>query len=99
MSEDENVYRITNAQQPRSIDRDFRQRRYLISMIIRTVCFLGAVVVSGPFRWVLVFLAVVLPYVSVVLANSPTNERKDHVMPPLIIRDTSELPSSHPDRT
>jgi hypothetical protein len=48
-----------------------RQKRYIISMSIRTVCFVAAIVVgSGWLRWVLVAAAFVLPYVAVVMANS-----------------------------
>jgi len=50
-----------------------RQRRYLISMAIRTACVIGAVTVGpGLLRWVLVAGAVLLPYVAVVLANTQT---------------------------
>jgi hypothetical protein len=48
-----------------------RQKRYIISMSIRTLCFIGAIVVgSGWLRWVLVAAAFVLPYIAVVMANS-----------------------------
>ena len=48
-----------------------RQRRYVISMGIRTLCFVGAIVVGpGWLRWVLVAGAVLLPYVAVVMANA-----------------------------
>jgi hypothetical protein len=39
-------------------------------MGIRTVCFVLAIVTTGPLRWVLVSAAVFLPYVAVVLANA-----------------------------
>jgi hypothetical protein len=45
-------------------------RRYLISMSIRTACFVLAVVVHGPMRWVFVAFALVLPYIAVVMANA-----------------------------
>jgi hypothetical protein len=48
-----------------------RQKRYIISMTIRTICFVAAIVVGpGWFRWVLVAGAFALPYVAVVMANS-----------------------------
>jgi Protein of unknown function (DUF3099) len=64
------VFRITGA--PTSLTEDMRgrQRRYLLSMGLRTLCFVGAVLVSGPFRWVLVVGAVLLPYLAVVFANA-----------------------------
>ena len=65
----EPIYQITSARPGVREDVDYRTRRYLISMGIRTVCFLGAVVADGWLRWVLVAGALVLPYVSVVFAN------------------------------
>ncbi|RAY13953.1 DUF3099 domain-containing protein [Actinomadura craniellae] len=67
------VHTITDAPLPMSQDIDHRQRRYLVSMGIRTVCFVGAIVAAGRAPlWVaalLVVAALVLPYVSVVVAN------------------------------
>jgi hypothetical protein len=69
--------RITTAAGNRADEIRRRQRRYLVSMAIRTLCFLGAVVVGpGWLRWVLVAGAVLLPYVAVVLANA-TDRRDD----------------------
>jgi hypothetical protein len=65
----EPVYQITSARPGVRDDVDSRTRRYLISMGIRTACFLGAVVAGGWLRWVLIAGALVLPYISVVLAN------------------------------
>ena len=66
---------ITSAQPGRSVDLHRRQVRYLISMGIRTVCFIAAVITTGPIRWIFVAGAVLLPYVAVVLANTATNRR------------------------
>lgn len=67
------VYTVTDAPRPMSEDIDHRQRRYLMSMGIRTICFLGAILAAGRAPlWVvgiLVVGAVVLPYISVVFAN------------------------------
>ncbi len=66
----EPVYQITGARRGVRDDVDSRTRRYLISMGVRTLCFVGAVLVGdGWLRWVLIVAAVVLPYVSVVFAN------------------------------
>lgn len=64
------VYRITGI--PRSLEQDVasRQSRYLLSMGIRTVCFLAALVSSGWLRWVFLAAAILLPYFSVVFANA-----------------------------
>jgi hypothetical protein len=61
---------ITSARPSRSSDISRRQTRYLLSMGIRTVCFVLAVVTTGPLRWGFVAGAVFLPYVAVVLANA-----------------------------
>ena len=66
----EPVYRITGAPTALSEDLRGRTRRYLLSMGLRTVCFIGATVVSGPLRWVLIVGAVLLPYLAVVFANA-----------------------------
>lgn len=63
--------RITTATRGRNADIDARQRRYIFSMAIRTLCFVGAVAVGdGWLRWVLVAGALFLPYVAVVMANA-----------------------------
>lgn len=64
------VHSVTSAQTPLSEEQRARTRRYLMSMSIRTVCFLGAVVAQGWLRWALLAGAVVLPYVAVVMANA-----------------------------
>lgn len=63
------MYQITGARRGVRDDVDSRTRRYLISMGVRTVCFVLAVVTDGWLRWVLIAAAVVLPYLSVVFAN------------------------------
>lgn len=64
------VYVITGAR--KSLGRDIadRQTRYLVSMGLRTVCFVAAVAAEGWLRWALLAGAVFLPYFSVVLANA-----------------------------
>ena len=67
----DDAVRITTAASSRNDDISARQRRYVFSMSIRTLCFIGAVVVGpGVLRWVLVAGAVLLPYVAVVMANA-----------------------------
>lgn len=68
---DPDVVAITDAPMSREMEISARQRRYLLSMGLRTLCFVGAIVVgSGWLRWVLVAGALVLPYVAVVMANA-----------------------------
>lgn len=63
--------RITTAPTSHRDDLDRRRRRYVVSMVVRSLCFVGAVAVGpGWLRWVLIAGAVVLPYVAVVVANS-----------------------------
>ena len=64
------VHSITAAHVPRSVDQSVRIRRYLISMSIRTMCVICAVLIQGPLRWVFIAGAVLLPYVAVVMANA-----------------------------
>jgi len=76
--------RITTAPTSHRDDIDRRRRRYVISMGIRTLCFVGAVLVGENWlRWVLVAGAFILPYVAVVMANtaSPRIEGADLVQP------------------
>ncbi len=64
------VHSITGAQSSLNDDIGPRMRRYLLSMSIRTLCFIAAVLTTGPLRWVMVAGAVLLPYVAVVMANA-----------------------------
>jgi hypothetical protein len=75
--------RITTAPTSHHDDIVRRRRRYLISMAVRTVCFIGAVVADGWLRWVLVVAAFILPYVAVIMANaaSPRIEGADLLQP------------------
>ncbi len=48
---DDSVHRVTTAQTGLSQEQRARTRRYLISMSIRTLCFIAAVVADGWLRW------------------------------------------------
>lgn len=61
---------ITSAQTAQSEELPGRTKRYLISMGIRTACFIGAVLTPSPYRWFLIVGAVFLPYFAVVVANA-----------------------------
>ena len=61
---------ITTARTSHSEDLHARQIRYLLSMGVRTVCFVAAVIAHGPLRWVLIAAALFLPYIAVVMANA-----------------------------
>ena len=72
---DPEVFTITSAAVSHSEELGHRQRRYLISMMIRTACFLAAVAVDGWPRWVFLAGAILLPYTSVVLANAGVRKK------------------------
>ena len=74
--------RITTAPESPGQDLAHRQKRYMISMAFRTVCFVAAVAVGpGWLRWVLVAGAILLPSVAVVMANS-VSPRIEGTSPP-----------------
>lgn len=64
------VVSVTSVPHHPGLDQEARIRRYLITMAIRTSCFVGMVLVEGWLRWVLLVAAAGLPYVAVVLANA-----------------------------
>ncbi|RHW25576.1 DUF3099 domain-containing protein [Nocardioides immobilis] len=68
--------RITTAGSSPEADLARRQKRYIISMSIRTLCFIGAAIAGmAGITWlwpILIVAAVVLPYVAVVNANAAT---------------------------
>ncbi|MEI5099822.1 DUF3099 domain-containing protein [Streptomyces sp. PmtG] len=67
------VFRITGARQGLAEDVRGRQRRYVISMSVRTVSVIAAAVLWNVERHVALValvLGVLLPYVSVVIANA-----------------------------
>jgi DUF3099 family protein len=75
--------RITTAGSSPQAEISARQRRYVISMTIRTICFIAAVLVgAGWLRWVLIAAAVLLPYVAVVMANAATSKDDGFDLPP-----------------
>lgn len=67
---------ITTSRSSRGAEIDAKRRTYLITMGVRTVSFIGAVFLfHGPARVVAILLALVLPWVAVVVANAATPER------------------------
>jgi hypothetical protein len=59
-----------------------RVRRYTITMAFRTACFVSMILVQGWARWVLLALAVFLPYVAVVAANQADQRSLGRSMEP-----------------
>jgi hypothetical protein len=70
----EQPIRITTAGTSRNEEIAARQKRYLISMSIRSVCFIGAVFAGlNHITWlwpILIAAAIILPYIAVVSANA-----------------------------
>lgn len=64
------VHAITDAQPSLSEDQAGRMKKYFISMMIRTSCFILAVILPSPYRWFPLLGAVTLPYIAVVVANA-----------------------------
>jgi Flp pilus assembly protein TadB len=70
---------VTTAPVSPADERRSRERRYLITMAVRVVAFVVAIVfATGWIRVVAVILALVLPWVAVVLANAgPTRAARE----------------------
>ena len=73
------MFSVTGLPTSRQDDRRERMRRYLLSMGIRTLCFVLAVVTLGVLHWtvvgwMLVIAAVILPYIAVVIANATRSQ-------------------------
>lgn len=79
------AFRITSAPRSHSDEVGARQKRYLISMGIRTACFVLAIVFRGHwFMWAFIIASFILPYIAVVMANagsSPDPEPLDPIGP------------------
>jgi uncharacterized membrane protein len=85
--------RITSATRSHSDDISARQRRYVISMTIRTACFLLAVVSIGHwFMWVFVAASFVLPYIAVVMANAGSAADPEELSAIDLAGDAKQLP-------
>jgi len=76
------VFSITSAATSQSEEIGGREKRYAISMGIRTICFVGCVAIvsttSMPwslFGWLLLVGALLLPYTSVILANAGVRKK------------------------
>jgi hypothetical protein len=70
MAKEKQVFDITSAQNALTRDQAARQKRYFISMMIRTACFILTVILPNPWRWIALAGAVTLPYFAVVIANA-----------------------------
>jgi hypothetical protein len=74
---------ITTAQSGLTLDQSARQRRYFISMMIRTACFILTVLLPSPYRWIALAGALTLPYIAVIAANAGRETiKKDAIFTP-----------------
>ena len=91
---------ITDARTPASKDLASRQKRYLITMGFRTLCFVAMIFVPGPFRWVLFGCAILLPYIAVLLANQANtrgqSDRMETIVGPSIAPQLTAKPGDGP---
>ncbi|SHL77289.1 DUF3099 domain-containing protein [Actinacidiphila paucisporea] len=85
------VYRISGARTGLTEDVRGRQRRYIISMSVRTLSVILTVVlwnVERPLAWGTLVLGLLLPYVAVVYANAGRENRPvvpaAYVPPPVV---------------
>ncbi len=84
-SSDSDAIRITTAASSHAADIAARQKRYVASMSLRSICFVGAVttaILGGP-GWVVGILiggALVLPYIAVVMANARVTRADDFAL-------------------
>ena len=74
----DHAVRITTASTSPQHDIAVRQRRYLLSMGLRTVCFVAAIVAAlAGIGWlwpIFIAGALILPYVAVVMANATASK-------------------------
>ena len=84
---------VTTAGMSGSDDRKLRQRRYVITQVVRISCFVLSVVLPIPLwaRLVLIVCAFTLPWMGVIAANAgPTVQRQK--------QPTAVVPHAEPDR-
>ena len=81
---------MTTARPPLRDEQTVRMRKYLISMGIRVVCFVGAALTPGWLRWALVAAAVLLPLFAVIVANAVKPRALN-----VAINETQERPARH----
>jgi len=95
---------VTSVPESRQVDQSRRLRNYLVTMGIRTVCFVLMVVVDGWLRWVFAAGAVFLPFFAVVAVNAVRPRISGRVAPvlptvdktPLITREPAPDDEAHP---
>lgn len=87
MAKSDDAALITSAAQGRTLELEERQKRYLITMGVRTALFVAFLIVPGWWKLVTLALAGGLAVVAVLLAN-----QMDHRPPPLATSDGAAHP-------
>jgi hypothetical protein len=87
---------VTSAPESRSEDQARRLRRYLVTMSIRTACFVLVVVVDSWWRWVFAAGAVFLPFIAVVAANAVRPSVRGRVRPVVPVVDRTPQITERP---
>jgi Protein of unknown function (DUF3099) len=90
------VQSVTSVPVSAADDQAHRVRRYLLTMGIRVVCGALALFTAGWVRWTFVALAVVLPYIAVVMANA-VGPRSGQAVTPVDHEPPVALPASRED--
>lgn len=63
---------ITDLGSSRTAEIRERERRYVIAMLFRALCFIAATLIfQGAARWFAIGIAIVMPWLAVMLANVP----------------------------
>lgn len=93
---DRTVQSVTSAPISAADDQGHRVRRYLLTMGIRVICGALALFTAGWLRWTFVTLAVVLPYIAVVMANA-VGPRSGDAVAPVDHTPPAALPEASPD--
>ena len=72
---------ITDLGSSRTAEIRERERRYVITMLFRALCFIAATVLfHGAARWFAIAVAIMLPWLAVVLANAPKKRASQHAV-------------------
>ena len=90
------IQSVTTAPVSAADDQGHRIRRYLLTMGIRVICGALALFTQGWVRWTFVALAVVLPYIAVVMANA-VGPRSGEAVTPVDHQPPTALPASAVD--
>ncbi|MGL5819610.1 MAG: DUF3099 domain-containing protein [Phycicoccus sp.] len=86
---------VTSAAESRVDDQRRRLRGYLVTMTIRTACFVLMVVVDSWLRWVFAAGAVFLPFFAVVAANAVRPRTAGRVRPVVPVLDHTRQLTDH----